>query len=200
MCLPRDGRLLWAIPFIVIVSFLLPSRLEHDLPLLMRPTENVEQLYAFFYTLPRSPVTPKTELKTLSPAVGKGTESTTASPLNVTSPLEVAASSSEEQLDAPPSAVPSEPAVGWESYNPRAEFARQGVGSRTKTWRFTDINRDYTFSPTYPSKLVVPARISDAHLTYAAKYRSKARIPALSYLHWANHVSDIGMHCWCTLR
>jgi hypothetical protein len=74
-------------------------------------------------------------------------------------------------------------------YNPRTEFARQGVGSRTRAWRFTDINRDYNFSPTYPAKLVVPTRISDSVLAYAAKYRSKARIPALSYLHWANQAS-----------
>ncbi|KAJ9123898.1 hypothetical protein QFC22_000687 [Naganishia vaughanmartiniae] len=64
-----------------------------------------------------------------------------------------------------------------------------GLGTRTKAWRFTDINKDYTYSPTYPAKLVVPSRISDAVLAYASKYRSKARIPALSYLHWANHAS-----------
>lgn len=46
------------------------------------------------------------------------------------------------------------------------------------------------YSPTYPAKLVVPSRISDAVLAYSSKYRSKARIPALSYLHWANHVSQ----------
>lgn len=80
-----------------------------------------------------------------------------------------------------------------------------GVGVRTKAWRFTDINKDYSvsdvqlpsihhltkllqFASTYPSKLVVPARISDATLTYAGKHRSKARIPALSYLHWSNYV------------
>lgn len=37
--------------------------------------------------------------------------------------------------------------------------------------------------------IAVPTRISDAALQYASKYRSKARIPALSYLHWANHAS-----------
>ncbi len=98
---------------------------------------------------------------------------------------------------------------GWTVYNPREEFARMGVGSRTRAWRFTDINKDYSvrvglrrgagaqpltplvlqFSPTYPAKMmVVPAKISDAVLVYAGKYRSKARIPALTYLHWANHV------------
>ncbi|KAG8766032.1 hypothetical protein FRC12_007126, partial [Ceratobasidium sp. 428] len=61
-----------------------------------------------------------------------------------------------------------------------------GLGTRTKAWRLTDINKDYSFCPTYPATLIVPARISDATLSYAAKYRSKARIPALSYLHWGN--------------
>ncbi|WWD22800.1 hypothetical protein CI109_107294 [Kwoniella shandongensis] len=78
---------------------------------------------------------------------------------------------------------------GWSTFNPRNEFARQGLGTRTKAWRFTDLNKDYTFSPTYPSKLVIPSRISDSTLAYAAKYRSKARIPALTYLHWANNAS-----------
>ncbi|KAG2349521.1 phosphatases II [Suillus weaverae] len=75
---------------------------------------------------------------------------------------------------------------GWSLYSPREEFGRMGVGTRTKAWRFTDINKDYAFSPTYPSRLVVPSRISDSTLRYASKYRSKCRIPALTYLHWAN--------------
>ncbi|KAG9102167.1 hypothetical protein FS749_014946 [Ceratobasidium sp. UAMH 11750] len=78
------------------------------------------------------------------------------------------------------------PRNGWSAFTPREEFARMGLGTRTKAWRLTDINKDYTFCATYPATLVVPARISDATLSYAAKYRSKARIPALSYLHWGN--------------
>nr|ODN87073.1 myotubularin [Cryptococcus depauperatus CBS 7841] len=78
---------------------------------------------------------------------------------------------------------------GWTAFNPRAEFARQGLGTRTKAWRFTDINKEFSFSLTYPSKLVVPSRISDSTLSYAAKYRSKSRIPVLTYLHWANNAS-----------
>ncbi|KAI9467409.1 phosphatases II [Lactarius psammicola] len=75
---------------------------------------------------------------------------------------------------------------GWTLYSPREEFGRMGVGTRSKAWRFTDINKDYTFCPTYPSRLVVPTKISDSTLQYGAKYRSKCRIPALTYLHWAN--------------
>lgn len=75
---------------------------------------------------------------------------------------------------------------GWKLYDAQEEFTRMGVGARSKAWRFTEINNDYSFAPTYPAKLVVPARIGDATLTYAGKYRSKARIPTLSYLHWSN--------------
>ncbi|KAH8984042.1 phosphatases II [Lactarius akahatsu] len=75
---------------------------------------------------------------------------------------------------------------GWNIYSPREEFGRMGVGKRSKAWRFTDINKDYTFCPTYPSRLVVPTKISDSTLQYGAKYRSKCRVPALTYLHWAN--------------
>ncbi|KAI0253526.1 protein-tyrosine phosphatase-like protein [Lactifluus subvellereus] len=75
---------------------------------------------------------------------------------------------------------------GWTLYSPRDEFGRMGVGTRSKAWRFTDINKDYTFSPTYPSRLVVPTKISDSTLQYGVRYRSKGRIPSLTYLHWAN--------------
>ncbi|KII89144.1 hypothetical protein PLICRDRAFT_175372 [Plicaturopsis crispa FD-325 SS-3] len=78
---------------------------------------------------------------------------------------------------------------GWAIYSPREEFGRMGLGTRTKAWRFSDINKDYTFCPTYPARMVVPTKISDATLQYASKYRSKCRIPSLTYLHWANYGS-----------
>lgn len=39
---------------------------------------------------------------------------------------------------------------GWLLYSPREEFSRMGIGSRTKAWRFTEINKDYSvrFVPT----------------------------------------------------
>jgi len=33
---------------------------------------------------------------------------------------------------------------GWNLYYPREEFGRMGVGTRSKAWRFTDINKDHT--------------------------------------------------------
>ena len=38
---------------------------------------------------------------------------------------------------------------GWTLYSPREEFGRMGVGTRSRAWRFTDINKDYNVrSPT----------------------------------------------------
>ncbi|KAG1172962.1 hypothetical protein G6F70_006139 [Rhizopus microsporus] len=84
--------------------------------------------------------------------------------------------------------VPFTTENGWNIYDPIKEYERMGIGASDK-WRFTVINRDYKYSPTYPRILVVPSKISDAVLTHAAKYRSKARIPTLSYLHWYNNAT-----------
>ena len=77
---------------------------------------------------------------------------------------------------------------GWSLYDPMREWRRMGLGDekRQNSWRITNINKDYQFSPTYPAILAVPAKISDTTLNYAAKYRSRARIPVLTYLHPVN--------------
>ncbi len=45
------------------------------------------------------------------------------------------------------------------------------------------------FSPTYPALIPVPSSISDNTLNYAGRYRSRARIPALTYIHPVNNCS-----------
>jgi myotubularin-related protein 6/7/8 len=62
--------------------------------------------------------------------------------------LYLCASASIEKLYAF-SYAPSPPldaSGGWTVYTPREEFTRQGVGIRTKAWRFTDLNKDYSVS------------------------------------------------------
>ncbi|KEY69435.1 hypothetical protein S7711_05749 [Stachybotrys chartarum IBT 7711] len=78
---------------------------------------------------------------------------------------------------------------GWEIYDPRAEFRRQGISEKLpdKGWRITTINQDYSFCDTYPAFLVVPSSISDNVLKYAREFRSRNRIPALSYIHPVNN-------------
>lgn len=78
---------------------------------------------------------------------------------------------------------------GWEFYNPKAEFKRQGISEKLpdKGWRVTTMNKDYTFCDTYPAFLVVPSSISDNVLKYGKEFRSRNRIPALSYIHPVNN-------------
>ncbi|GAA5964722.1 hypothetical protein JCM3765_004368, partial [Sporobolomyces pararoseus] len=32
---------------------------------------------------------------------------------------------------------------GWEIYDPKKEFERMGIGKKTKTWRYTNLNTDF---------------------------------------------------------
>ncbi|KAK4169413.1 protein-tyrosine phosphatase-like protein [Cladorrhinum sp. PSN259] len=88
----------------------------------------------------------------------------------------------------PPSSLESK-INGWELYDARAEFRRQGISDKLPDlgWRISTINKDYNFSSTYPAVLAVPSKISDNTLKYAASFRSRARIPTLSYLHPINN-------------
>ncbi|RYO76695.1 hypothetical protein DL766_000719 [Monosporascus sp. MC13-8B] len=80
---------------------------------------------------------------------------------------------------------------GWQLYDPRVEFRRQGISTKSvdRGWRISTINKDYSFSPTYPGLLVVPSKISDNVIKYAGAYRSRQRIPVLTYLHSLNNCS-----------
>lgn len=89
----------------------------------------------------------------------------------------------------PPPNSPECKINGWDLYDARAEFRRQGISEKLPDlgWRITNINKGYVFSPTYPEVLAVPSKISDNTLKYAAAFRSRARIPTLSYLHPINN-------------
>lgn len=83
---------------------------------------------------------------------------------------------------------PEEKSVDLGPYDARREFARMGIGAKAAdgpgaAWRISDINHNYVYSATYPSALGVPQTVSDNMLKHGGKFRSKSRIPALSYLH-----------------
>lgn len=80
---------------------------------------------------------------------------------------------------------------GWDIYDAKAEWKRQGISEKgvDRGWRISKINIDYGFSPTYPALLPVPSSISDNTLNYAGRYRSRVRIPVLTYLHPVNNCS-----------
>ncbi|KAK0736797.1 protein-tyrosine phosphatase-like protein [Apiosordaria backusii] len=90
---------------------------------------------------------------------------------------------------SPPSTSLESKISGWDLYDARAEFRRQGISEKSADlgWRITNINKDYAFSPTYPAVLAVPSKISDNTLKYAANFRSRARIPTLTYIHPINN-------------
>jgi len=68
---------------------------------------------------------------------------------------------------------------GWSIYSVDKEFLRQQV--KPDQWRITLLNAEYHHCPTYPQKLLVPAAFDDNLLPEVFDYRSKGRIPALSY-------------------
>lgn len=86
---------------------------------------------------------------------------------------------------------PEKQISGWDVYDAKAEWKRQGISDKgvDRGWRISKINTDYGFSPTYPALLPVPSTISDNTLNYAGKYRSRVRIPVLTYLHPVNNCS-----------
>jgi myotubularin-related protein 6/7/8 len=71
----------------------------------------------------------------------------------------------------------------WFVFDPYKDFERMGLGKMNENWRISTINQTYELIPTYPSLLGVPSKISDNTLRHIAKFRSKGRIPSLSYLH-----------------
>lgn len=65
--------------------------------------------------------------------------------------------------------------------------------SKTDEWRFTEINKDFQFCDTYPKLLVVPKKIDDAELRLVAEFRSKHRIPVVSWLKYDNNKNSVAL-------
>lgn len=91
---------------------------------------------------------------------------------------------------------------GWKIYNIRMEFERQfrrigyempvicsgGTSFSNQPWRLSGINHDYSVCASYPRYLCVPSSIDDASITSVFSFRTKGRIPVLTYLHRNGHV------------
>eukprot|EP00069_Balaena_mysticetus_P019717 bmy_12468T0 len=96
------------------------------------------------------------------------------------------------------------PENGWKLYDSLLEYRRQQhfintvkftLGSNlsyvlfhmqgipNESWRITKINERYELCDTYPALLVVPANIPDEELKRVASFRSRGRIPVLSWIH-----------------
>lgn len=65
--------------------------------------------------------------------------------------------------------------------------------SKSDDWRLTDINKDFQFCETYPKLLVVPKKIDDSDLRQVAEFRSKRRIPVVSWLKYDNRKNNVAL-------
>ncbi|EMD47539.1 myotubularin, putative [Entamoeba histolytica KU27] len=67
-------------------------------------------------------------------------------------------------------------------YNVLDEFIRLGLNKSNSNWRVSRINDDYAFCPTYPREIIVPKEASDELLLEDGSFRSRQRIPVITYV------------------
>lgn len=70
---------------------------------------------------------------------------------------------------------------GWGVYEPMAELRRMGVNN--DAWRITKMNENYQVCDSYPAIWAVPKTVSDEQLKQVANFRSRNRLPVLSWIH-----------------
>ena len=70
---------------------------------------------------------------------------------------------------------------GWSFYSHEEEYARFGVPS--DKWVLSATNSRYELSKSYTAWVYVPASLKPSTVAGSAKFRSKGRLPALSYLY-----------------
>lgn len=70
---------------------------------------------------------------------------------------------------------------GWSLFDIQSEFQRQGLPNAE--WALSYLNSNYDLCDTYPRYLYVPESCTNNILVGSAKFRSKGRLPVLTYLH-----------------
>ncbi|XP_038630276.1 myotubularin-related protein 1b isoform X2 [Scyliorhinus canicula] len=73
------------------------------------------------------------------------------------------------------------PVQGWKVYDAVGEYKRQGLPN--ESWTISKINSNYELCDTYPSVVVVPTSVKDDDLCKVAAFRTRGRIPVLSWIH-----------------
>lgn len=76
-----------------------------------------------------------------------------------------------------------EKVCGWNLYNDTEDYKRMGLPSATL--QISKLNKEFKLCSTYPPNLVLPSSkdLSDAEVQAVALFRSRERIPALSWKH-----------------
>jgi myotubularin-related protein 1/2 len=70
---------------------------------------------------------------------------------------------------------------GWQVYDALSEYRRLGLP--TESWKISKLNENYDLCDTYPALLVLPSVVSDEDVRAVASFRSRSRLPVLSWLH-----------------
>ncbi|KAJ3667134.1 hypothetical protein Zmor_002539 [Zophobas morio] len=70
---------------------------------------------------------------------------------------------------------------GWTIYEPIAELKRMGVNN--DMWKISRINEQYEICDSYPAVWAIPAQATDEEIKAVAGFRSRGRIPVLSWIH-----------------
>ena len=79
---------------------------------------------------------------------------------------------------------------GWKAAGDAiSELERQGVTIATSELFDSMGNQDFSLCPTYPEMIVVPRQMQDQEIQACAAFRTKSRMPALTYLYKANGCS-----------
>lgn len=71
--------------------------------------------------------------------------------------------------------------IGWDFFNTRNEYKRMNVPNNE--WSLCTLNMKYEMCSTYPNHIYVPSNVNSAVLIGSSRFRSKGRLPVLSYLH-----------------
>jgi myotubularin-related protein 1/2 len=80
---------------------------------------------------------------------------------------------------------------GWNIYDPIREFSRQGVTEDNNLGlRFCYANKNFKLCETYPEFLIEPAQMTDEDLKQASQYRTKNRLPIMTYYHYNPNSDD----------
>ncbi|KAM7159810.1 phosphatidylinositol-3,5-bisphosphate 3-phosphatase MTMR8 isoform 2-T2 [Macrochelys suwanniensis] len=77
--------------------------------------------------------------------------------------------------------------IGWKLIDLKVDYQRMGIPN--DFWEITDANKDYEVCNTYPPEIVVPKAANKATVLGSSKFRSRGRIPVLSYLYKENNAA-----------
>lgn len=73
---------------------------------------------------------------------------------------------------------------GWVMYDAVGEYARMGIPNQQ--WVMSTLNENYELCESYPRHLCFPKMATVEMISGSAKFRSKGRLPALSYYYKIN--------------